>query len=162
MKKISLLLTFAIFLIGNMVSAQTISEDDLPFTFLSWHYTNYPGSESNQWTRIEKDSEEYLFVDFIYEGKNLSVTYKPTGMRVKARTKYTDKDSPEQLSGFLTQRFEKYKISSFMRIDLYDGAKVSDSFYSVKVKVKKEGYVFYFDEHFNRITDPTARLLSSL
>lgn len=162
MKKISLICVSAILLFVNTTSGQNISEDDLPFKFLSWHYSNYPGAEENQWTRIEKESEEYLFVDFLFEGRNLTVTYKPSGMRIKARTKYTEKDLPSKLGDFLTERFEKYKIDEVMRTDLYEGSRVSDSFYSAKVKVKKEGYIFYFDEAFNRITDPTARLLSSL
>ena len=162
MKKIQILVIIVFVFCAIKSNAQTLLEDDLPFTFLSWHYSNYPGATENQWTRIEKNSEEYLFVDFTFEGKNLTVTYTPNGQRIKARTKFNLKEIPGGVDNFLTGRFDKYKINEFMRIDLYEGSKVSDLFYSTKVKVKKENYVYYFDQDFNRIKDPTATLLSSL
>lgn len=159
-KNISTFLFIAVFATAT-IQAQNISEDDLPFTFLSWHYNFYPGAEDNQWTKLEKNGEELLFVDFQHEGRNLAVTYKTNGRRVKARTKYSEKEVPDLVAGFLTEQFEKYKIDEFMKTDVYDGATVSDFFYSARVKVKKENHVLYFDKELNHVLNPEIQLLSS-
>ncbi|MDW3196025.1 MAG: hypothetical protein R8G66_26880 [Cytophagales bacterium] len=159
-KNISAFLFLTVFATAT-IQAQTISEDDLPFTFLSWHYNFYPGAEENQWTKLEKNGEERLFVDFQFEGRNLAVTYKTNGRRVKARTKYSEKEVPDLVTGFLTEQFEKFKIDEFMKTDVYDGPKVSDFFYSARVRVKKENHVLYFDKELNHVLNPEVQLLSS-
>ncbi len=161
MKKIlPVFLLLTIFL--NIESqAQTVLEDDLPFSFLTWHYSAYPGAENNQWTKLEKNGEELLFVDFLFEGKNLAVTYKTNGRRVKARIKYDEKDVPDIINGFLTEQFVKYKITEFMKTDIYEGPNVSDFFYSARVKVKKENHVLYFDKELHHIMNPEIQLLSA-
>ena len=161
MKKIfPAFIVFTLFLFG-VSQSQTVSEDDLPFSFLSWHYTNYPGSENNQWTRLEKNGEELLFVDFSFEGKNHTVTYQNNGQRLKARLKYSEKEIPELVLGFLTEQFEKYKVAEFMKTEVYEGPKVSDFYYSARVRVKKETHLLYFDKQLAHIMNPEVQLLSS-
>lgn len=152
-------LFFALFLTG-LTRAQTISEDDLPFTFLSWHYNNYPGAVENQWTKLEKNGEELLFVDFQHEGRNLAVTYKTNGRRVKARIKYNEKDVPDIVNAFLSEQFGKFKVNEFMKTDIYEGPNVADFFYSARLKVKKENHVLYFDKELNHVMNPEVQLLS--
>lgn len=161
MKKNITAFLFVAVAITAHVQAQAISEEELPFTFLSWHYNFYPGAEGNQWTKLEKNGEEFLFVDFQYEGRNMAVTYKTNGRRVKVRTKYTEKAVPDMVSHFLTDQFVKYKIDEFMKTDVYDGPHVIEFFYSARVKVKKENHVLYFDKELNHVMNPEARLLSS-
>lgn len=150
----------AVFLTGTS-QAQTVSEDDLPFSFLSWHYNNYPGAEGNQWTKIEKNGEELLFVDFQFEGKNLAVTYRTNGRRVKARIKYSENEVPQIVNAFLVEQFEKYKVTEFMKTDIYEGPKIVDFFYSARVKVKKENHRLYFDKELNHVMNPEVQLLSA-
>ena len=163
MKKVLAALLFLA--VGTMgtVQAQTISEDDLPFTFLSWHYNNYPGAENNHWIKLEKNGEELLFVDFQHEGRSLEVTYRTNGRRVKARIIYGDKQVPDLVNAFLMEQFEKYKVNEFMKTDIYDsnGSDVAYFFHSVWVKVKKENIMLYFDEEFNRIMNSDVQLLSA-
>lgn len=161
MKKNFAVFLFLAVLTAGVSQAQTISEDDLPFSFLSWHYNFYPGSEENQWTRLEKNGEELLFVDFQFEGRNLAVTYKTNGRRVKARTKYAEKEVPNLVGAYLTEKFEKYKIEEFMKTDIYEGPNVTDFFYSARVKTKKENHVLYFDKELNHVMNPEVQLLSS-
>ena len=159
-KNITAFLLIAIFATAT-IQAQTISEDDLPFSFLSWHYNFYPGAEENQWTKLERNGEELLFVDFQHEGKNLAVTYKTNGRRVKVRTKYSEKEVPDLVGGYLLEQFGKYKIDEFKKTDVYDGPKVSDFFYSARIRAKKESHVLYFDKELNHILNPEVQLLSS-
>lgn len=161
MKKILLPFLLLTIFLSESVQAQTIPEDDLPFSFLSWHYNFYPGSENNQWTKLEKNGEELLFVNFDFEGRTLGVTYKTNGRRVKARTKYSEKEVPQLVNAFLLEQFEKYKIDEFMKTDVYEGPNVSDFFYSARVKVKKENHVLYFDKELNHIMNPEVQLLST-
>lgn len=161
MKKILPVFALLSIFIAASANAQSVLEDDLPFTFLSWHYNNYPESQENQWTRIEKNGEELLFVDFQFEGRNHAVTYRTNGRRVKARLKYDMKEVPEIVDAFLIEQFEKYKITEFMKTDVYEGPLIADFFYSARVKVKKENHVLYFDKELNHIMNPEVQLLSA-
>ena len=158
-----LLLVFC-FTVFGFASGQKISEDDLSFDFLKWHYMNYPGVENNQWTQLSKDGNTFYYVEFLFEEQMYAVTYDNDGNRLRERVKFKSKNIPTSASKFLSSKFngEKFKVEEFEQLNLYKGAKEIDSFYSMEVRVKKDAYVLYFDERMDYIQTPSTQLLSSL
>ncbi len=164
MKSIKSIITLVCVLFVLPLSAQRISEDDLSFDFLKWHYAKYPGAEENVWTKIKKDGAELMYVEFAFEGTKRSVTYTLAGQRLKERIKYDGAKIPNSAKTFLSGKFqgEKYKVDEFQKLVLFEGTKAVDSFYSMEIKVKKDLYVLYFDDNLSPIKSPTPQLLSSL
>lgn len=143
-------------------AAQSISEDDLSFDFLKWHYQKYPNATNNDWTKITKGGTDYIYVNFEFDGTKRAVTYLESGHRVKERIKYDKEAIPTSTLTELEQRFEKFKIEEFQQLNLYAGVKLQDSFYTMNVKVKKDTYILYFDENLGEIESPSPQLMSSL
>lgn len=141
---IKLIITgFSCFLFCGYLPAQqkVISEDDVSFEVLKWHFHYYPKSESLQWVEL---GEGLLKSRVNFEGKIVSTIYNTSGRRLMEEVDLTN-DVPVTITYYLDDRYEKYKVQSFVKLTDFAQERVA---YRMSVKSKERGVEnLEFDEN---------------
>ena len=137
---------FAILLItGVFATAQTraISEEDLEFNFLKWHYAEYPKTVVS-WESLSIGGEEFFRGTFDFEGRETIVLYKTDGRIIQEEADLT-KNVPVSLLHYLDDFYLKYKVLSFTRITDYQS---DDTSFKMEIKSKENGIeILEFDKN---------------
>ncbi|RED92813.1 hypothetical protein [Marinoscillum furvescens] len=125
---------FSFLLFSSVVYAQhtTISEDDVSFEILKWHFHYYPKSESLQWVEL---GEGLLKAQVAFEGNVVSIIYNVSGKRLMEEVDLTD-NIPVTVSYYLDERYEKYKVQSFIKYTDFSQDRIA---YRMKLKSKQKG-----------------------
>ncbi|MEP0368846.1 MAG: hypothetical protein ABJN36_20545 [Cyclobacteriaceae bacterium] len=130
---------------GVFATAQTqaISEDDLEFNFLKWHYAKYPKTTVS-WESLGIGGEEFLRGTFDFEGFEMKVLYKTDG-RVIQEEADLSKNVPVSLLHYLDDFYLKYKVLSFTRITDMQSDDIS---FKMEIKSKENGIeILEFDKN---------------
>lgn len=134
---------------GNELRAQekTFTEDAMSFEILKWHYHYYPNSSNNVWKQIGQGKNMLYRCDFQYKGDNISAYYKNGGTLVSEELDMKEK-IPISLVHYLDDRYDKYKVVSFMKVSTFLSANQKEVVYEMDVRNKEHGtFTLNFDEN---------------
>ncbi|MEO9473947.1 MAG: hypothetical protein ABJG41_00365 [Cyclobacteriaceae bacterium] len=130
---------------GVFATAQTraISEDDLEFNFLKWHYAEYPKTTVS-WESLRIGGEEFFRGTFDFEGYEMRVLYKTDGRMLQEEADLL-KNVPVSLLHYLDDFYLKYKVMSFTRITDFQSDDIS---FKMEIKSKENGIeILEFDKN---------------
>lgn len=140
-----LILTIACLLVTGLRAQEiSVSEDEISFEILKWHYSNYPKNEANVWKVLKVDGTDFYRVNFKFEDRNYQAEYNENGDLTHEVIDMED-EVPVSITSEL-EVYEKYKIDTFQKISNMKEARVV---YKLEVKVKSEGRkVHWYDENY--------------
>ncbi|WP_420318503.1 hypothetical protein [Ekhidna sp.] len=135
------LVLIALFTISH---AQKIHESDLEISSLMLHYQHFPNVEKTTWYQLDN---EKLQARFTYQGSEKIVTYTSKMKILQEWTKI--ENIPGEVDFHLQSNYDNCKITAVFKVVDH----INDlSFYSVKAKMKKEGWLnLTYDELYNQV-----------
>lgn len=151
--KAGFLLLAVVALASTSLNAQSISENDVPFTIQKWYFSKYPGAHEVEWMKTKSQSGEQLYqADFEYEDQQVIAVYNEKGKQVYENLEYKKGDSPLPIVDHATSNYEKFKIVGVHKhTNFYYGAQNNSSTnYELIVKVDKQLTTVWFNEDLNR------------
>ena len=130
-----------LFGVASFSNAQVLTEDDIGFEILKWHFHHYPQSERKQWNKV---GEHALQAEFTFNNKDYKTTYLSDGVRLSEEMDMT-KEVPVSITYYLDEKYDKYKVQSFRKITVFQDEQV---YYAMSIKSKDKGdETLSFDEH---------------
>lgn len=122
-------------------SQSAITEDQVDFNILKWHFHHYPKSTTQQWYDM---GEGVLKAEFTFNDLPVSTTYNSAGKRIDEQMDIT-KEVPVSVSFYLDERYEKYKVQQFVKSVNFTTKEVR---HILELRTKNQGIVFLkFDEN---------------
>lgn len=138
---VKLVMSALLFGTALFCNGQVLTEDDIGFEMLKWHFHHYPHSVSKQWQKI---GEHAMQAEFTFNEKDYKTIYLLDGTRLSEEVDMT-KDLPLSIEYYLDEKFGKYKVQSFKKVTVFKDEKL---YYSMSLKTKdKEDETLSFDEH---------------
>lgn len=141
---------------GLNAQERKVSEEEISFDILKWHYSSYPKCTGSQWAILEVEGQNFYRVSFNFQGQDYQAEYDQNGMVVREIINMDDK-IPVSIAHRL-ETYEKYKVNSFIKVSDMRAQKI---IYKLDIKVKSEGQkVLWYDE--NLIEVPNTDFSSSI
>ncbi|VXD19841.1 hypothetical protein [Marinoscillum sp. 108] len=140
--KLIIAVFFLVAISSTDTRAQLVSESDISFDILKWHFHHYPKSETKQW--LDSGEDTYT-VSFVFESMDVSVVYDSRGKRIEERVDVSN-SMPVSLVYHLDDQYEKYKVMRFEKVTKF---KQDNSVgYEMKIRSKEKGdEQLYFDQN---------------
>lgn len=130
-----------IFGVESVFSQSPLTEDQVDFNVLKWHFHHYPKSITQQWSDL---GEGVLKADFTFNDQTVSTTYTSSGKRVEEQIDIS-KDVPVSVTFYLNERYDKYKVLQFVRVTNFATKEIR---HSLQLRTKNQGDIFLrFDEN---------------
>lgn len=143
MKPYFVKLVIAVFFFGvaSLSEAQVITEDEVDFQILKWHFHYYPNSETVKW---QKMGDHALQVSFGFEEKIFNTVYLTDGTRMSEEVDLT-KEVPVSVQYYLDEKYGKYKVQEFKKVTSFKDDQI---YYAMSLRTKDQGEEsLSFDEH---------------
>lgn len=125
---------------------RAITEDDIGFEILKWHYHFYPNNSNSTWRIVGRGNDELYRADFEFEEQEITAFYNSEGEIVSEEIDLRDK-VPVSLIHYLDDLYPKYKITSFLKITTVTGNMEKTIVHELGVKDKEHGnFILRFDK----------------
>ncbi len=138
---VKLVMAFFLFGVATFCNAQVLTEDDIGFEILKWHFHHYPQSISKQWQKL---GDQAIQAEFTFNNKDYKTIYLLDGIRLSEEVDMT-REVPVSIEYYLDEKYDKYKVQYFKKISVFKDEQI---YYSMSVKTKDKGEeTLSFDEH---------------
>jgi len=159
----SLLGTLLLITIHYSYSQKTfITENQLEYDVLHWHYDRYNNAENDEWYKLEKDGKTTFEVSFTYNEGSYVAEYDEKGAILRENKVSNIKDIPSQIISTLDYRLVKYKLEEYAVDSFFENKQIVSQTHRVKSRSKTGGeIILWFDKEFNVIPQKKIKELAN-
>lgn len=159
MKKITCTFIGIVFSLSSFSQLTYITEQQVSYDILHWHYDRYNNSETSEWYKYSIDGDEYYGVKFSHEGTPYQSIYNSEGMIISEKRIMDEKELPDEITDVLDYRLVKYKVKEFVIETEFENRQEKNKHYKVDARTKTGGQVIlWFDSQMNVVPERNNQL----
>ncbi len=115
---------------------QNVSESEIDFSVIKWHYHEYPKSSNVVWNIFVSPEKETVYrASFEFKGREMTACYDESG-ELLTEYEHLDDELPISIQYYLEGEYRKYKVISFVKQTDFS---TQDIWYTLQVKTKDQG-----------------------